>query len=265
MKNDGLTPQGDSNTMPDPNIDTTPSLNLSPNGAAEADTKASANTPDDKDVAPASPQTKPHSPARLWANRENAKKSTGPRTARGKAYSSRNATKHGLLSKPVLYGADGKPVNDELHALQERLQGKYGTGDVRADLLMETVVVECWRQWKALDIEAKCFTNANQFSSMGLMPNLQRYRSASQRALEKSLELLEEQLASPSAGNEDEAEAEADASTSKPEDLPRRPRSGSESKAMAGEATMPEADSAAASDAVSGGEPTTGDVVKAAA
>jgi hypothetical protein len=34
---------------------------------------------------------------KLKANRENAKKSTGPRTSRGKAYSRRNARKHGLF------------------------------------------------------------------------------------------------------------------------------------------------------------------------
>ena len=36
---------------------------------------------------------------KLKANRENAKKSPGPRTARGKEYSRRNATKHGLFAR----------------------------------------------------------------------------------------------------------------------------------------------------------------------
>ena len=39
------------------------------------------------------------SPARIAANRRNARKSTGPRTAKGKAVASRNACKHGLLSR----------------------------------------------------------------------------------------------------------------------------------------------------------------------
>jgi len=43
----------------------------------------------------------PHalSEKKLKANRENAKKSTGPRTARGKANSRRNALKHGLFAR----------------------------------------------------------------------------------------------------------------------------------------------------------------------
>src|ERR1700722_13705538 len=34
---------------------------------------------------------------KVEANRRNARKSTGPRTSRGKAFSSRNALKHGLF------------------------------------------------------------------------------------------------------------------------------------------------------------------------
>jgi hypothetical protein len=45
----------------------------------------------------------------IAANRRNAKKSTGPKTAEGKAVSARNATKHGLLSRlPVLPEEDGE-------------------------------------------------------------------------------------------------------------------------------------------------------------
>ena len=36
------------------------------------------------------------------ANRENAKKSTGPRTAEGKARSSKNGIKHGLLARDAV-------------------------------------------------------------------------------------------------------------------------------------------------------------------
>lgn len=41
---------------------------------------------------------RPPSPAQLAANRANARKSTGPRTAEGKAHSAQNARKHGFTA-----------------------------------------------------------------------------------------------------------------------------------------------------------------------
>ncbi|MHC4795738.1 MAG: hypothetical protein ACYTF1_03755, partial [Planctomycetota bacterium] len=42
----------------------------------------------------------------LQANRQNAKKSTGPKTPEGKARSSQNALKHGLLARQILINDD---------------------------------------------------------------------------------------------------------------------------------------------------------------
>jgi hypothetical protein len=49
---------------------------------------------------PTTPQKQP-SDARLRANRANAKKSTGPKTAEGKGRSALNATRHGILSQVI--------------------------------------------------------------------------------------------------------------------------------------------------------------------
>ena len=53
------------------------------------------------------------SSAQLRANRDNAKKSTGPRTIAGKSVSSRNATKHGLFSKHFFAGAEEQEKFEE--------------------------------------------------------------------------------------------------------------------------------------------------------
>ena len=45
---------------------------------------------------------RPISEARLRANRENAKKSTGPRTPEGKQRSSLNGTRHGILAQVIV-------------------------------------------------------------------------------------------------------------------------------------------------------------------
>ncbi len=150
---------------------------------------------------------KPISEARLRANRQNAKKSTGPKTTRGKRYSRRNAVKHGLLLKRLLFSDDGEPINAELHDLYDSLHERYGKGDIRTDLLVEGLVVEHWRQRIALNVEVDCFKQASwHFSPQGNMPNLLRYRTASQRAWLKNLELLDQLPLSPSEEEEEEDE-----------------------------------------------------------
>ena len=53
-------------------------------------------------------------PAQIQANRANAKHSTGPVTAEGKAISSRNATSHGLTAKELFIPDHLKPDYDTL-------------------------------------------------------------------------------------------------------------------------------------------------------
>ena len=202
---------------------------LTPNSDGSSQTVANNtninnnNTSDPQDKVAGSETSQPKKPtseARLRANRENAKKSTGPKTSRGKAYSRRNALKHGLLIKRILFSSDGTPINAELHDLWESVQEKYGKGDVRTDLLLESLVVEWWRLRQALDIEMAClnYRPVDHFTSIGSMSKLQLYRTASQRAFLKNLELLDELPPPTSEGDEDEAEGEAP--TPQPENPP---------------------------------------------
>ena len=59
----------------------------------------------------------------IQANRNNAKKSTGPRTEQGKAASSQNALKHGLLARDaVLPGEDPADYEAQIAALEADIQ-----------------------------------------------------------------------------------------------------------------------------------------------
>ena len=60
------------------------------------------------------------SPRALYANRANARASTGPRTAAGKTRSARNARRHGL-SVPVLRDPALVP---EIESLARRIAGE---------------------------------------------------------------------------------------------------------------------------------------------
>ena len=63
----------------------------------------------------------------LRANRENAKKSTGPKTATGRARSSRNAFRHGL-SRPLALNAETADKADLIRQmlLSEQTAAKQG-------------------------------------------------------------------------------------------------------------------------------------------
>lgn len=204
-----LTPNSDGSSQTDTN-----NTNINNNNTSD---------PQDKvDGSQTSPPKKPISEARLRANRQNAQQSTGPRTTRGKGHSRRNALKHGLLSKKLLFSDDGQPINEELHQLWESLHEKYGDGDIGTNLLVDGIVIEHWRQRQALVVELSCFQSVPSaewhFGPQGSLSNVQRYRTASEHALLKHLELLEELPLPTAQGDEDEAEGEA--LTPQPENPP---------------------------------------------
>src|ERR1700730_6612056 len=69
---------------------------------------------------------RPVSERRIQANRQNALRSTGPKTARGKRNVSRNAIKHGILAREVVITAgDGEETLKEFHDLAEKLCELY--------------------------------------------------------------------------------------------------------------------------------------------
>lgn len=95
------------------------------------------------------------STSKLQANRENAQKSTGPRTTQGKRSSSRNAEKHGLLSKDlVIRSGEGKESRKEFNQLLEELIEDFQPQN-RAELsLVETIAICDWRYRRTLRAEA---------------------------------------------------------------------------------------------------------------
>ena len=92
---------------------------------------------------------------KIEANRENAQKSTGPKTAQGKYNSSRNATKHRLLSKElVIPDGEGKESREEFEQLLEELIEDFQPQN-RAELsLVEFIAICDWRYRRTLRAEA---------------------------------------------------------------------------------------------------------------
>src|ERR1700731_2881518 len=73
------------------------------------------------DDASSKPSPEPTSEKKTKANRRNALKSTGPRTARGKSWSRLNALKHGILaSQAVITVTEGRA---QRKAFEEMVDG----------------------------------------------------------------------------------------------------------------------------------------------
>jgi hypothetical protein len=95
----------------------------------------------------------PVSNARAAASRRNGAKSRGPKTAEGKARSSRNALKHGLRAqKHVLL-----PQEDaaEFAALEKALIAELAPVGVLQIVLAQRIVVAAWRLARADRLEAE--------------------------------------------------------------------------------------------------------------
>ena len=70
--------------------------------------------------------------SQIQANRRNAKKSTGPRSAEGKAASSQNALKTGIDAKsPVIRGEDHATLEALATRYHERFQPATPSGEGR--------------------------------------------------------------------------------------------------------------------------------------
>jgi hypothetical protein len=90
---------------------------------------------------------RPISERRIQANRKNALRSTGPKTAQGKRTVARNAIKHGLLAREVVITAgDGEENLEDFHALVERLWEYYEPVGVVEELLVQTIATCWWRK-----------------------------------------------------------------------------------------------------------------------
>src|ERR1022692_4736418 len=88
------------------------------------------------------------------ANRDNSKKSSGPRTAEGKARSSRNSTVHGLTGKsPILPGEDPADLLD----LAERYHADLKPDGAVEEDLVERRAVATYRLRRIARIEVGYF------------------------------------------------------------------------------------------------------------
>jgi hypothetical protein len=259
---------------------------LTPNGGSgfqpDTDNNPNPNQPNDPQVTVDGSQ--PNQPkrnvseAKLHANRANAKKSTGPKSVRGKRHSSFNSIKHGLLARRVMFSASGK-FNEDVHRVLESLREHFGCDDVVTDLLVEQLATDYWRLQEGLKFEIENANSGYAFHPQGITPNLFRYVSMNRRSFEQTLQTLmqmqenaeqekaEDAMESNSSTNPQSEEEEAEVKA-----LPlqtENPRSALESNSrLTDEATeqrVPECGSSSENEAANDKDPTlTGEMEEAA-
>ena len=87
----------------------------------------------------------------LEGNRRNARRSTGPRTAKGKTASRMNAVKHGILSGMVVVrGLRIQEHEEEYEALRKRCMESLAPEGPVEEMLVERIVMTQWRLRRAV-------------------------------------------------------------------------------------------------------------------
>lgn len=126
-------------------------------------------------------------------NQRISKKSTGPTSAQGKNNSRFNAVKHGLTSRLLMYDQDGEPIEGGVMEMIEALRDRYGADNIVAELLIDNIAADFWRQNKGFEAELSYVSQGKwPFFPHDSLPTLQRYNTSNRRALLRNLELLEE-------------------------------------------------------------------------
>jgi hypothetical protein len=148
-------------------------------------------------------------PAQIAANRRNAKKSAGPKTAEGKEAASRNALKHGLHAKDFACEHEGSADYADFAAA---LYADLAPADSVEEQLVDRIVTCTWRLQRITLAETAIFDtwglNARDELRHGESPYsrlfdrrtsqmtaLSRYESALDRAMGRAYALLERRQA----------------------------------------------------------------------
>ena len=124
-------------------------------------------------------------PTRADINRANAQYSTGPRTAEGKANSSRNSFKHGLYSIQLILPGEDPAEFDRLRA---DLRSEHQPVNTTEDILVNELAEHFWRLRRTRELEARAWQpeNLDAWFDNGLMALIQRTMASAERSFHKS-------------------------------------------------------------------------------
>ncbi len=111
----------------------------------------------------------------LLANRQNALKSTGPRTASGKSIASRNAVSHGLRAQQIVIAGESQ---GEYNDFREVLVARMLPADPLEELLVDRIAASFWRLRRSEIIEARIYDNLREDMITARRKNLYSQRGS---------------------------------------------------------------------------------------
>src|SRR5690348_7105531 len=145
--------------------------------------------------------------AQVAANRRNAGRSTGPRTAAGKALVSQNALSHGLTAEQIVLFDERA---EDLARFRAELRRALDPADEMEEQLAERITLCAWRLRRAARLEAGLVNSeAEDIRDRGVRPRVgyafknaafgldlaSRYEAALDRSLRRAYALLERRQA----------------------------------------------------------------------
>ncbi len=149
----------------------------------------------------------------IKANRENAKKSTGPTTTEGKELSRMNGVKHAIMAEALVVDrGDGKESEEAFNGLVSGLTAYFQPVGTMEDALVEQIAIAIWRRRRVLRYETGCirdnldsfkleYRQRDSYGDKTALQKLSKVKSVRQRHLDSIAYLRE---------NPDEDQSSAD-------------------------------------------------------
>ena len=125
--------------------------------------------------------------AQIEANRRNAAKSTGPRTAKGKARVRRNATRHGLCSDIALMAEEGSELQNDFKLLLEDLREEHQPNGPTEDILVFKMAQSVFFTDRASVLLADKLNSNDHPDALPHISLMLRYHTTADRAFARHL------------------------------------------------------------------------------
>jgi len=140
------------------------------------------------------------SEAQISANQKNARKSTGPKSSKGKVIACENSIKHGLLSKALLIRNEKA---EDLESFRRGIYKALSPCGALEELLTEKIINAAWRLQRLTIAECEVLNSSDFFYSTKSLQHafrgkdgdclqiLSRYEAALERGFYKAVHELQ--------------------------------------------------------------------------